>query len=270
VMVFFSVCMETYNRGKTIYDAILSVKNQTFKDYEVIIVDNASTDNTVSEINRALKYCEDKALFLHTSMFNYVFIRNTEHLSGQRNWNEPLKHATGEYIVILEGDDMFKSGHLKRAYSVIKHGLDTHDVILGFYATGNQINKKEISGIFDSKEIFDLLYTIHNLSPPSETIFINKYRFNVDDFIYYPEVDLLLRIASDGYCAYYDDNQNVIRGMSTSDRRRYRWVYYTDAYTLLEKYRGQAGERLYRKTLLKVIYRDVKLKVQEFLRELIR
>jgi glycosyltransferase involved in cell wall biosynthesis len=251
--------METYNRGSTIYNAIMSVEHQTFRDFEVIIVDNVSTDNTVSEIERALKKCS----------FKYQFIQNSTRLPGEKNWNEPLKYAQGTYIAVLEGDDEFKPEHLVCAYSKL------NGISIGIYATGNQIRKKEIPGIFNSDSIFKLLYSIHNLSPPSETIFISKhgdkkYFYDVDNYIYYPEADLLLRIAADGFSAVYDDNQNVIRGISTSKRKKYRWVYYTDAYTILEKYRERVGGKLYRKTLMKIIWLDVKLKARELLRELIR
>lgn len=113
---FFSVCMETYNRGKTIFEALRSVQNQTFRDFEVIVVDNRSADNTVEEIKRFFQSNQYKEY-----PFEYIFKQNKERLGSIGNWNEPLKSAKGRYIAVLEGDDEFLPTHLEE---------DGYDILL--------------------------------------------------------------------------------------------------------------------------------------------
>jgi cellulose synthase/poly-beta-1,6-N-acetylglucosamine synthase-like glycosyltransferase len=50
-----SVCIPNFNKGKYIYQCIESIKNQSYKEIEIIVVDDCSTDNSRTEINRAMK-----------------------------------------------------------------------------------------------------------------------------------------------------------------------------------------------------------------------
>ena len=49
---FFSVIMPNYNNGKWLSQSLSSIFNQTFKDYEVIVIDDCSTDNSIEEIKK--------------------------------------------------------------------------------------------------------------------------------------------------------------------------------------------------------------------------
>lgn len=90
-----SVCIPTYNYGRFISDAIESVLAQTFTDFELIVVDNSSTDNTreVVEI-----YSKRDA--------RIIYFCNETNLGMVGNWNRCLKHASGEYVKILCADDL--------------------------------------------------------------------------------------------------------------------------------------------------------------------
>ena len=87
-----SICIPVYNGEKTIQQTIDSVLNQTYKNIEVVICDNQSTDNTVEII----KSNTDSRIF---------FYQNEENVGMAGNWNECLKRATGDYIHFLCADD---------------------------------------------------------------------------------------------------------------------------------------------------------------------
>jgi glycosyltransferase involved in cell wall biosynthesis len=170
---FFSVCMETYNRGKTIYRALESVSNQLFKDFECILIDDCSTDETLEEVKRFIA-----SPAYATAPFPFKVSQNEYRLGGILNWNEPLKQATGKYIAVLEGDDSFHKDHLQKAANVLQ---DVPNI--GIYATGNQRATRPLKGRIAALTYFNYTYQLINVSPPSETIFI-RLRKNGQPFMY--------------------------------------------------------------------------------------
>ena len=88
----FSIVIPTRQRHDTLQYSIESVLNQTHKDFELIIMDNFSTQET-AEVVASFK----------DSRIQYY--RTPERLSMSDNWELGLSHATGEYITILGDDD---------------------------------------------------------------------------------------------------------------------------------------------------------------------
>lgn len=89
-----SVVMPAYNAEKYIAAAIESMLGQTFKDFEFVIVDDSSTDNTWSIIQKFAK--KDKRI---------VPVRNKENLKIARTLNTGIKLARGKYIARMDADD---------------------------------------------------------------------------------------------------------------------------------------------------------------------
>ncbi|MFA5038111.1 MAG: glycosyltransferase [Candidatus Omnitrophota bacterium] len=97
-----SVIIPTYNCAKFLPDALDSVLKQTFQDFEIIVVDDGSTDNT----RGLIKSYMDK----HPGKINYVYQENMG-LACARN--TAIRHSKGEYIAILDADDMFMPNRLE-------------------------------------------------------------------------------------------------------------------------------------------------------------
>lgn len=236
---FFSVCIETKNRERTISDAIMSVKYQTFKDFELIIVDNCSTDRTKSEIERFIRLVDLPGRFVPLS----------HSLEGLQNWNRPLMIAKGRYIAILEGDDRYTPDHLQTAHDIITKS----ESAIGIYAGTNQITKRNIPSVYrnnviDGKVVIENIMQMKSVPAPSELIFIRQsptglaYQFNTNDYQYCPEIELIIDIASEGYCGYFNDKKTIIRGTSTSKKERNIWKYYRDHFVALERNGNKISE----------------------------
>jgi glycosyltransferase involved in cell wall biosynthesis len=97
-MPIVSVLMTAYNREKLIVDSIESVLSSTLKDYELIIVDDCSTDNTY-EI--AKKYEQRDA--------KVKVYRNENNLGDYNNRNKAAEYATGRYLKYIDSDDVMYS-----------------------------------------------------------------------------------------------------------------------------------------------------------------
>lgn len=94
-----SVVIPTYNRAPFVGEAVESVLNQTFTDYEIIVVDDGSTDNTRESLMRH----GDKIKYIHQENLGVSAARNT----GIRN-------STGTWLAFLDSDDQFRAEYLSR------------------------------------------------------------------------------------------------------------------------------------------------------------
>ncbi len=106
-----SVCIPSYNHGSFIADCIASILQQTLTDLELIITDDASTDNTEAVIRPFLS--QDSRV---------RYFRNPRNLGMLGNWNHSLSLAQGEYIKVLGSDDYLEPDCLRRAVGL----LDAH------------------------------------------------------------------------------------------------------------------------------------------------
>lgn len=155
---FFSIIIPTYNRADFVTKTIESLLNQTYTNFEIIVVDDGSTDNT-QEIVEAI----------NDTRISYFKKENAER-GAARNFG--AKKAIGEYINFFDSDDLAYPNHLETALEVINENLqpsvfalhydikDTNNQILRVGTSFKNINAQLIhgnllscNGVFVKKEI---------------------------------------------------------------------------------------------------------------------
>lgn len=107
-MPFFTVIIPLYNKEKYIENAIKSILNQTFTDFELLIVNDSSTDKSV-EI--ASKFLSEKVHLIHHE--------KNSGLAATRNTG--IKKATSNYVTFLDADDLWKSHFLEKIFHLIQN-----------------------------------------------------------------------------------------------------------------------------------------------------
>lgn len=99
--ILVSIITPTYNVDKYIGETIASILSQTHSEFEVIIVDDCSTDNTTSIVK---SFCDERIkLFSNEKNMGIAYSRNFA-----------IKQATGDYIAFLDGDDLWSPTKLER------------------------------------------------------------------------------------------------------------------------------------------------------------
>ena len=98
---FFSIIIPTYNRGQLIAETIGSVQAQTFADWECIVVDDGSTDDTKEVIGLLSK--KDPRI-------KYVYQQNAERSAARNNG---IRHSKGTYVCFLDSDDQYCENYLE-------------------------------------------------------------------------------------------------------------------------------------------------------------
>ena len=122
-MPTFSIIIPTYNAEGTILRCLNSIGRQEFRDFEVIIVNDCSTDGTLDLIESF-------------SGFNLVVIKNVVNSGPSFSRNEGLKIAKGEFVAFLDSDDYWLPNHLLNVYLFsLKH------VNIDFFYTGVIVRK---------------------------------------------------------------------------------------------------------------------------------
>ena len=99
-----SVIIPAYNASDYIAAAINSVLRQTFKDYEIIVVNDGSTDNTVDVLKPFM------------SRIRYIYQDNKGEKGAK---NTGIKLAEGEYIALLDSDDLWMEDKLERQVPIL-------------------------------------------------------------------------------------------------------------------------------------------------------
>lgn len=107
-----SIIMPSYNTAKYIGDSIASVMIQTYTDWELIIVDDASTDNTDEVVNRVIlsgaqAESKDLAKRIH-------YLKNEKNSGAAVSRNRALAQAKGKWIAFLDSDDLWAPEKLEK------------------------------------------------------------------------------------------------------------------------------------------------------------
>lgn len=105
---YFSIVMATYNRAHLLPRALDSVLSQNEKDWELIVIDDGSEDNTSALIQDYLENCEN---------INYYFQENKGFIQAK---NAGIEKAKGKFISFLDSDDAYEKDHLELRKQILE------------------------------------------------------------------------------------------------------------------------------------------------------
>lgn len=195
-----SVCIPTYNHAHFIGQAIESVLIQTFADFELVVVDNCSTDNTRELV---LAYgAKDRRI---------RYVCNETNVGPQENLNRCLAQAVGEYVKILCADDRIAPTCLEKSVQLLEAHPHATLVSSARQIVDQQLNLLRVAAFSAKDQLLDgkfvINYTLFNgnyIGEPSAALFrrrdagagFNKaFRLMID-------VELWLRLLEQGDFAY--------------------------------------------------------------------
>ena len=187
---FFSIVIPTYNRAGKLKRTLDSVVSQTFADFEVLVMDDGSTDDTKAVVES-----------FHDSRIHYDWAPNSGGPATPRN--RGLDAAQADWICFLDADDLWYPDKLKRVAEVIgtTPGFDLvcHAELKSNLATGSKALLK--CGPFEP-DFYRVMLTLGNRVSTSAAAvrrdFLNehKLRFNQSpDYVIVEDYDMWLRIA---------------------------------------------------------------------------
>ncbi|GBG04827.1 glycosyltransferase [Lactobacillus rodentium] len=140
-----SVLIPTYNGAATIVETLESVKRQTYQDWEVIIIDDGSTDNTESVINRYLKY--------NDLPVRYIRENNQDQLNAVKHG---MNYITGDICYILHSDDVLYDNNVFYRATAALMGEKCDGIFIGIQEIDGQSRPKKVihtKAYYDSQTV---------------------------------------------------------------------------------------------------------------------
>lgn len=201
-----SICVTSYNNAHYIIDTLNSIEKQTYKEIELIIVDDCSIDNSVTVIDEWLK---------QTSL-NHKFIKNNKNIGVCKSVNILLNNCTGRYISAISSDDLMLPEKIMTQVNILENspkdvGLVYSDAyLIGpknelYFGKFIQRYKPDIVEIPQGNLLGDLL---EGNFIPFMSILWKKECFAMcglfDESLLYEDFDMLLR-ASHKYKFVFSD-----------------------------------------------------------------
>jgi len=194
----FSIIIPTYNRAAFLPKAIKSVLAQTYNDWELIIVDDGSTDNT----NEVISQYSDCRIM-------YIYQQNAERSAARNNG---INHAKGEYICFLDSDNYMNADRLQKLVDFIgdKQIIACYYTDIKYNNTANGVVRikkgKEYSFPINVDSLIQDIIATPQICCATEIL--RKHQFNTALSIG-EDMELLFRITAE-YPLIYVPNQATV------------------------------------------------------------
>ena len=202
--VRFTVAISAYNIENYVKRAIDSVLNQTFKNYELLVIDDCSTDSTVEVIKQVVG---QNAKILQTK-------KNSGTAAASRNI--AIENAQGEYLLFLDGDDELYSNetlkeideHIKEnKYDIIYFGYENVGHTENYYRISNKENSTR-----EARLICDESFSVSSKVWNVEFLRNNNIRFKegmyYEDELFSIKSNILSKVTTYGEFAIFKYHRN--------------------------------------------------------------
>lgn len=185
-----SVVVPVYNGADYIGETLESILNQDFKSYELVIVDDGSTDNSLEIIKNNLR---------KSNIQNKVITQENKGVSNARNVG--VENSSGKYVIFVDDDDIIASNHISCLFENIRDNDGSFTEMLKITEDGEIIDMQELYLAISSKSKIsskDLIKLELKMEIPFSFCQIMykkellKEKFN-EDFLYGEDTDFALR-----------------------------------------------------------------------------
>ena len=192
-----TVICACYNQSRFCRESLESVKDQTYKNLEIIIWDDASADNSVKIIENWIR--ENSALKIH-------FIKNSENQGICKSLNNAYRFASGKYLQLLALDDILLSDKIERHVSILENSNNNDALVFtDAYLMDDESNLYQNRFIaryinylsIKSGNFFEQLL-VRNFIPAMAVLYKTSVFEKVglwDEELFFEDYDMMLRIA---------------------------------------------------------------------------
>ncbi len=184
-----SIILPTYNNEKTIFDSINSILNQNYRDFELIVINDFSTDNTKQIIQ---SFNDDRIIYLE----------NKKNIGGTKSIIRGIEKAKGNYIARMDGDDVAIPERLEVQLNYLTNNPDIDLVASNIILfNNNKVIGHSNFELYDPKNVNFYLRTfgLPHMTWMAKAEFFRNFKYNPDISVAQDQ-DLLLRAKN--FCQF--------------------------------------------------------------------
>ncbi len=204
-----SICIPAYNSERYILETVERALNQTWKNLEVLVVDDASTDGTVDK----LKTIKDP---------RFRFYVNDQNMGMAGNWNRCVCRCRGAYVKLVPADDILYPDCIEKSVPYLMRHPDIKLVVTGTDLINDegQIRGRyahwPVRGVFNGKKLAKSSILLNNFFGNPVCALFRKQDFEAtggfdEDIPYILDFDLWLGLSSMGRVAVEPESMNAFR-----------------------------------------------------------
>ncbi|MDP3987095.1 MAG: glycosyltransferase family 2 protein [Nanoarchaeota archaeon] len=154
-----SIVIAAYNEEKHIKDCINSILDQSFKDFEIIVADDCSSDKTAETI---------KSISLKNPKVKPIFLK--ENRGRSQALNEGIKKAQGKYIAFIDGDDLMAPERLEKQHLFLENNPEISLVYSDFVQFGEDREEKMIKSVEFKENPLEIIKNSYKKNLPEDTM----------------------------------------------------------------------------------------------------
>ena len=236
-----TIIVPVYNASKTIFDTIGSLINQTYNQIEIIVINDASTDDSLYK----LQQIDDPRLKIYNNNINcgtYISI------------NIGLKLSSGKYILLQGSDDYSTIDRVQKMINILSNS--NYKMCWSKWLRGKIVQKNSPGNFMFNRSILYDLGFFDNTRFGGDTEFIRRFKLRYKNKIYY--INDILNIASIRKKSLTNSKQTA---MNSSNRRNYLLTIYM-YHNLIKKTNNYYMPFLYKKKIYKSYISKIKKTLQ--------
>lgn len=219
-----SVIMPAYNAGRFVEEAVRSVMNQTLQNWELLVLDDCSSDDTVAIVQRLME--EDSRITL---------LRNEQNMGVARTRNRGMDLCRGNYIALIDSDDAWHPEKLEKQIARLR-GTGADFSYCSYAIIGADSRKVKPDYLVPEVTTFESLLRENTIGCSTVMLsrgIVEKFRFETD--FYHEDYVLWTRLLQDGYhavgCPEVLVNWRYIENSRSFDKKKAagnRWRIYRE------------------------------------------
>ena len=223
-----SIIIVNWNAGKYLIDCITSLENQTYKNHEIILVDNASSDSSVELVQKNFPKVH--------------IIKNEENLGFAEGNNIGIKNSKGDFVALFNPDAVADKNWLANLISILESSDNIAAVMGKMYYLGDQYGKDRVFCTWPKIDAFTAMpFNFHNNEPVSKVDYLSGAAMVVkrdvidkiglldaDYFLYFEETDWCAKMLRAGYDLIYSPYAIVWHVVSATISESDKKIYFME------------------------------------------